>query len=52
MKSNHKEMTIYSREGTLFAIKDVIDKPKGIVIIVHGLCEHCGRYNYVVSKLN
>ncbi|MCX8123696.1 MAG: lysophospholipase [Spirochaetes bacterium] len=52
MKTNHKEMTIPSGGITLFAIKDVIDKPKGIVIIVHGLCEHCGRYSHVVSKLN
>ncbi|RDY23645.1 alpha/beta hydrolase [Romboutsia maritimum] len=32
--------------------KDLVDNPKAIVLISHGLAEHCGRYDYVVKKLN
>ncbi|OGP86966.1 MAG: lipase [Deltaproteobacteria bacterium RBG_19FT_COMBO_43_11] len=32
--------------------KNFVDNPKAAVIIVHGLCEHAGRYDYVVSRLN
>ena len=31
---------------------NLVDSPKAAVIIVHGLCEHAGRYDYVVSRLN
>lgn len=31
---------------------DAPDEPKAVVVIVHGLCEHYGRYDYVVGKLN
>ena len=26
--------------------------PKGIVVLVHGLNEHCGRYDHVALELN
>lgn len=32
--------------------KDLVENPKAVVVIVHGLAEHLGRYDYVVSKLN
>lgn len=32
--------------------KDTVENAKAVVLIVHGLAEHCGRYDYVVSKLN
>lgn len=32
--------------------KDIIDNPKAIVLISHGLAEHCGRYDYTSRKLN
>lgn len=35
----------------LYMVKQNQVKPKGIVIIVHGLCEYSGRYDYVASKL-
>ncbi|MEG0323133.1 MAG: alpha/beta hydrolase [Raoultibacter sp.] len=31
---------------------DAPDSPKAAVVIVHGLCEHYGRYDYLVEKLN
>lgn len=33
----------------LFLRKDVPEMPKAIVVIVHGLCEHHGRYDYLVK---
>lgn len=27
------------------------DEPKGVVVIVHGLCEHQGRYDYLTERL-
>jgi lysophospholipase len=39
-------------ETKLFLKKDVPVNPKAIVLIVHGLCEHQGRYNYITQKLN
>jgi acylglycerol lipase len=31
---------------------NLVDSPKAVVILVHGLFEHAGRYDYVVSRLN
>ncbi|HWQ30366.1 MAG TPA: lysophospholipase [Negativicutes bacterium] len=36
----------------LYAKKDIPSDPKAIVVIVHGLCEHQGRYDYLMKKLN
>lgn len=36
----------------LFHRKDQVDSPKAVIVIVHGLCEHLGRYDYVTSKFN
>jgi len=49
----HEEKMIVASDGTeLFHVKDVSDNPKAIIILVHGLAEHCGRYDYVVQKFN
>lgn len=32
--------------------RNLVENPKAVIIIVHGLAEHLGRYDYVVSKLN
>ncbi|AST57752.1 lipase [Thermoanaerobacterium thermosaccharolyticum] len=34
----------------LFFKKDLPKAPKAIIIMVHGICEHLGRYNYVTKK--
>ena len=42
---------ISSFDGTqLFLKKDIPDAAKAIVVIVHGLCEHHGRYDFLVEK--
>lgn len=32
--------------------RDLIDNPKAVILISHGLAEHCGRYDYTSKKLN
>lgn len=47
------EQMIESFDGTkLFMKRNLPDEPKAIVVIVHGLCEHQGRYDYLVEKCN
>jgi acylglycerol lipase len=49
----HEEKTVTTPDSMeLFHITDMPEKPKAIVVLVHGLAEHCGRYDYVVQKLN
>ena len=39
-------------DGTkLFVMKEEVKNPKAVILIVHGLAEHCERYDYVISKL-
>jgi alpha-beta hydrolase superfamily lysophospholipase len=46
------ETYIQSFDGTrLFLKTDVPAAPKAIIVIVHGLCEHLGRYEYITQKL-
>jgi len=41
-----------SFDGTeLYLKRDIPESPKAAVVIVHGLCEHQGRYDYVTDKL-
>ncbi|HHY57923.1 MAG TPA: alpha/beta hydrolase [Chloroflexi bacterium] len=47
-----QETFISSFDGTqLFLRTDMPAAPRAIIIIVHGLCEHSGRYDYVTNKL-
>ena len=47
-----KETYIQSFDGTrLFLKTNLPAAPKAITIIVHGLCEHLGRYEYMTQKL-
>lgn len=49
----HREFTKTAYDNVLLCGKlDAPDDPKAVVVIVHGLCEHYGRYDYLVAKLN
>ena len=53
MKLVAQEYMVSVGDGVeLFASKNLVDHPKAVVVLVHGLCEHSGRYDYVVSRLN
>lgn len=44
---------INSFDGTkLYVVKEIPENPKIIVILVHGVAEHLGRYQYLKEKLN
>jgi len=46
------EFSVSSFDQTkLFAKKDIPLNPKAVVLVVHGLCEHLGRYNYFTQRL-
>jgi lysophospholipase len=47
-----KELMFQTFDGMkLFLKSDIPANPKAIAIIVHGLCEHQGRYDYITKKL-
>ena len=46
------EMLETSDKVKLYLQIDSVEDPKAVVILVHGLCEHCGRYDYVTYRLN
>lgn len=47
------ETTLVSFDGTrLYFSKNIVHDAKAVVVIVHGLCEHAGRYDYLTEKLN
>lgn len=48
-----KDQIVKSFDGTeLYCRRDLAKTPKGAVVIVHGLGEHCRRYDWIVKKLN
>ena len=36
----------------IYAKKNLVDNPKANLVIVHGICEHLDRYDYLTLKLN
>ncbi|MDV3429457.1 MAG: alpha/beta hydrolase [Bacillota bacterium] len=49
----NSEEKVKSFDGTeLFCVRNLVDNPKAVLVIVHGLCEHLGRYEYLTEKLN
>ncbi len=47
------EKTINSFDQTKLYMKtDFPEKPKAVAVIVHGLCEHQGRYDHLVKQFN
>lgn len=47
------EANIRSYDGwQLFTSRDIPEAPKAVAVVVHGLCEHLGRYEYLTGKLN
>lgn len=46
-----QQATINSFDGTkLYLRKDIPENCRAIAVIVHGLCEHHGRYDYLVDR--
>jgi len=48
-----QESQIKSVDGIeLLMSQNLIDRPKAVIVIVHGICEHSGRYDDVASRFN
>ena len=45
----HKEFTLGS---SVYGQCWLVEEPKAVIGIIHGMGEHSGRYNYVVDALN
>ena len=49
----HRAFTETAHDNVLLCGKiDAPDDPSAVIVIVHGLCEHYGRYDYLAAKLN
>ena len=47
-----EEKLVSSFDGTKLNFrKDIADNARATIVIVHGLCEHLGRYDYVTKNL-
>lgn len=47
-----EEKTVLSFDGTeLFFRSDIPSRPRAVVVIVHGMCEHHARYDYLAARL-
>jgi acylglycerol lipase len=45
--------TLKAFDGTdIFMTLNAVESPKALLVIVHGLAEHSGRYDYVARKFN
>ena len=50
---NHKEFSWKQHDTEIYAQSWLLDEPKAVVALVHGMGEHSGRYaDFVVPKLN
>ena len=48
-----EEYTFKTFDGVeLYGKTDAVNMPRAAVVIVHGLCEHQGRYDYLTARLN
>lgn len=48
-----QEYTFATFDGTeLYGKTDAVDDPRAVAVLVHGLCEHQGRYDYLAMRLN
>jgi alpha-beta hydrolase superfamily lysophospholipase len=53
MKVKKKKIQTGSFDGTiLHCEKDLVGNPRAIILIIHGLAEHLGRYDYVTDRFN
>ncbi len=48
-----QEYTFETFDGVeLYGKANTVSEPRAAVVIVHGLCEHQGRYDYLTARLN
>lgn len=53
MTMNYEEFTVKGEKGVdIFVRKNLCPSPRAVIVIVHGLCEHGGRYDSVAEFFN
>lgn len=53
VKIINENLTYKNKDNiSIFVQKNLVENPKATIVIVHGLAEHLGRYDYIVSKFN
>lgn len=53
MEVNKYTDYIYSKDGTKLCYeKNTVEHPRATIVIIHGVCEHQGRYKHVVDHFN
>jgi acylglycerol lipase len=53
MNSKSEEKMITAEDGIeIFVVQNPVERPKAVILIVHGICEHSGRYALTASRMN
>ena len=53
MQIKFQEAKVTAKDGVdLYTCRNIPENPQAVAVIVHGLCEHSGRYDYVAARLN
>ena len=50
--AKYESMFLGANDVKIFYSVSKVDEAKACVVIVHGICEHLGRYEYLCEKLN
>lgn len=50
--TNYESVFLGSKDVKIFYSVNKVEDPKGVVIFVHGICEHLARYEYLCGKFN
>lgn len=48
--ADYESMFLGSKDVKIFYSVDKAENPKAVVVFVHGICEHLGRYAYIKEK--
>jgi alpha-beta hydrolase superfamily lysophospholipase len=48
--TDYESMFLGSRDVKIFYKANKVEVPKAAVVFVHGICEHLGRYDYIMEK--
>ncbi len=53
MDNRSEERLLTAQDGiNILMTRNFKDRPRAVVVIVHGICEHSGRYDHTASRFN
>ena len=50
--TNYEDVFLGSKDTKIFYSVNKVEKAIGVVVFVHGICEHLGRYEYITNRFN